>query len=316
MGRSTRPATIGHVVPALRLRASAVALVVVTVLGLSACATGSDDDGPAAASGTGTGTPSATASPTPSATAEVDAAAPPSIRPLPADPVFDYQLGGAYAPSVGVNVVARDSTAAPEAGVYSICYVNGFQSQPGENWPEVLVLRDDEGEPVADPGWPDETIFDISTPDNRAALADRIAVTIAGCAGSGFDAVEFDNLDSYTRSDGAFGLEQAVQFATMLVGIAHANGLAAGQKNTPELGARGHTQIGFDFAVAEECQRFAECESYTEVYGDQVLDIEYAGHLSGSWAEVCADPSRPAGIVLRDRPLAPAGTKGHVYDRC
>ncbi|MCS5715554.1 endo alpha-1,4 polygalactosaminidase [Herbiconiux sp. CPCC 205716] len=305
--------------PALRLRVSAIALVAATVLGLSACAGGTGGGGaeqPAADGSTSASpTPTATPSPTPTAVADAGPAAP-SIRPLPADPVFDYQLGGAYAPPAGVTVVVRDSTAAPEAGLYNVCYVNGFQSQPGENWPEVLVLRDDEGEPVADPGWPDETIFDITTPDNRAAIADRLAVTVAGCAGSGFDAVEFDNLDSYTRSEGAFGLEQAAQFATMLVDIAHANGLAAGQKNTPELGARGRTQIGFDFAVAEECQRFAECGSYTDVYGGQVLDIEYAGHLSGTWAEVCADPARPVGIILRDRPLAPAGAKGHVYDRC
>src|SRR5262247_2141813 len=45
---------------------------------------------------------------------------------------LDYQLGGAYPPPSGVQIVSRDRTASPAAGLYSICYVNGFQIQPGE----------------------------------------------------------------------------------------------------------------------------------------------------------------------------------------
>lgn len=314
------PGTIGHVVRAIRrravgTRAGVVAIAVLTVLTLGSCAdAGGDDGGDTAANGASTST--ATPTPTPTATRTAPPAPAESIRAIPADAVFDYQLGGAYEPAKAVTVVARDSDDAPAPGLYNICYVNGFQTQPDSNWPEVLVLRDDDGDPVVDPGWPDESILDISTADNRAAIADRLAVSIAGCAGSGFDAVEFDNLDSYSRSRGAFGLAETMQLAALLVDTAHANGLAAGQKNTPELAARGHTEVGFDFAVAEECQRFQECQEYTGVYGDQVLDIEYAGHLSGTWAEVCADPSRPPATVLRDRQLAPAGDRGHVYDRC
>ena len=49
---------------------------------------------------------------------------------LPSTGRVDYQLGGAYTPPADVSVVARDSTDPPLAGVYSICYLNGFQSQP------------------------------------------------------------------------------------------------------------------------------------------------------------------------------------------
>src|SRR5690606_18115219 len=45
---------------------------------------------------------------------------------------FDYQLGGAYTPPGGVQIVSRDREATPAAGAYNICYVNGFQIQPGE----------------------------------------------------------------------------------------------------------------------------------------------------------------------------------------
>src|SRR3546814_6194319 len=57
---------------------------------------------------------------------------------LPPDgAAFDYQLGGAYPPPDGVEIVVRDRTAGPLEDAYSICYVNGFQTQPGEQdlWP-------------------------------------------------------------------------------------------------------------------------------------------------------------------------------------
>ena len=44
----------------------------------------------------------------------------------------DYQLGGAYPPPAGVTIVSRDRTAERADGVYTICYVNGFQIQPDE----------------------------------------------------------------------------------------------------------------------------------------------------------------------------------------
>ena len=35
------------------------------------------------------------------------------------------------------------------------------------------------------------------------------------------------------------------------------------------------TDIGFDFAVAEECGRWRECQGYVDTYGDHVLVVEY-----------------------------------------
>jgi hypothetical protein len=86
--------------------------------------------------------------------------------------VFDYQLGGTSdrlptaASLVDFAVVARDSTDTPLTGAYNICYVNGFQSQPGDAafWlahPD-LMLRDADGRPVVDPNWPDEYVLDPS----------------------------------------------------------------------------------------------------------------------------------------------------------
>ena len=85
---------------------------------------------------------------------------------------------------------------------------------------------------------------------------------------SGFDAVEFDNLDSFTRSRRLLTRAQAVVYARLLVNVAHAAGLSAGQKNLADFNGR---KVGYDFAVAEECGRYRECASYVANYGRRVL---------------------------------------------
>ncbi|MET4053068.1 hypothetical protein ABID81_002440 [Frigoribacterium sp. PvP054] len=232
---------------------------------------------------------------------------------------FDYQLGGASTVPDGATVVARDSTDDPAEGVYGICYVNGFQTQPGVEWPTDLLVRTADGEPLVDPGWPDEHLFDLSTEAVRQAVAERQASTIDGCADSGYRAVEFDNLDSWTRSDGAFGEDDAVAYATLLVARAHAAGLATAQKNTADLGTRGRDEVGYDFAVTEECDRYDECAAYTDVYGGLVFDVEYTDDLRGAVATVCArvDALDPApSTIVRDRDLVPATDPAHVYTAC
>lgn len=237
--------------------------------------------------------------------------------PLPPHAVADYQLGGGYPPPAGVTVVVRDSLDRPAPGHFNICYDNGFQTQPGDDWPERLLLKDARGRPLADPGWPDEHLLDISTPALRVDNLRKVMPVLKRCAEKGFDAVEFDNLDSYTRSGGALSLEDAVAYASLLVDAAGALGLPAGQKNAPELGRRGRDEIGFAFAVAESCHRYQECAAYTAIYGaGQVLGIEYAGEMKGRFTDACADADRPGSLILRDRLLAPAGHAGYVFEAC
>jgi hypothetical protein len=234
----------------------------------------------------------------------------------PTSGAADYQLGGAYPPPSGVTVVTRDSTDVPARGVYSICYVNGFQTQPGASWPDSLILHTPSGAPLVDPGWPDEHLLDISTAAKRTTIASRLAPTVDSCARAGFRGVEFDNLDSYSRSKGALTLDDAVAFATLLTARAHRDHLAAGQKNTAELGRRGRDTARFDFAVTEECDRYAECRAFTGVYGAHVVDIEYTDDLRGSFAQVCARPATPRLTILRDRELVARGHSGYSYRHC
>ncbi|MCX5064062.1 endo alpha-1,4 polygalactosaminidase [Streptomyces sp. NBC_00452] len=189
---------------------------------------------------------------------------------------FDYQIGGAYPPPPGTRVVSRDRTASPAPGLYNVCYVNAFQSQPDErtSWPSDLLLRDGQGKVVVDGDW-GEALLDIRTPAKRQRVAARVNRWIDGCAAKGFDAVEPDNYDSYTRSRHLLTADDATAFVTLLSRHAHARHLAIGQKNTVELaGLRKRT--GLDFAVAEECAEHDECGAYAKAFDDRVLVIEYS----------------------------------------
>ncbi|MDH2328122.1 endo alpha-1,4 polygalactosaminidase [Cereibacter sp. SYSU M97828] len=239
---------------------------------------------------------------------------------LPPEGGVDYQLGGAYPPDPRVATVVRDSTAQPSAGHYNICYVNGFQTQPGDlDWwldhhPQAVLRQD--GQPVADPGWPDEYALDTSTPQGRDGIALAVGAAIRRCADAGFDAVEFDNLDSWTRFAGLTA-EGNLALATRLVAAAHRLGLAAGQKNAPDLAARGPA-AGFDFAISEECAVWNECGAYHAQYGDRHIDIEYSDAPARDldFAQVCRLPDQPRRTVLRDRLLLRQGQPGYVFALC
>ncbi len=233
----------------------------------------------------------------------------------PINASFDYQLGGAYAPPPGVAIVSRDRNASPASGLYNICYVNGFQIQPDEatEWMTQhaeLILRDGSGNPVIDAEW-NEMLIDVSTPDKRMAVAAIVGGWIDGCKMQGFDAIEIDNLDSYSRSGGRLTEDNAVAMMALVSGSAHAANLPIAQKNSAELVGRA-SELGTDFAVAEECNHFNECDSYRAGYGDHVLVIEYAR------ADFTAGCSAFPGlsIVLRDRDLVAPGDAAYVFDGC
>jgi serine/threonine-protein kinase len=246
----------------------------------------------------------------------------------PANAKFDYQIGGDYALPSGVEVVSRDwfsGSADPDA--YSICIVNAFQAQdddeevdrPDErsSWPAGLVLR----ELGDDPNYGGEYLIDISAAANRARAADWVQQMIKTCADKGFDAVEFDSLDSWTAFDGTpleervpFGQEEAVRYAEALADRAHALGLAVAQKNTPQLSREeSRERIGFDFAIADQCGRFNECHEYSPLFGDRVFAIEYR---RSDFTRACRAIGRTSSVVLRDSEVSQPGSSGYRYAAC
>ena len=226
--------------------------------------------------------------------------------PLPTGTDVDYQLGGTADVPDDVGIVVRDRTEEPAAGRYNICYVNGFQTQPDARryWRKHrgLLLQDGRGRLVEDEAW-GEWLLDIRTPAKRARLAKVVGRWTAGCARDGFDAVEYDNLDSFSRSRGLMRATHAKAFARMLTAEAHAAGLAAGQKNWATLDG---TRLGFDFAVSEECGRYDECGDYVGHFGDQVLVVEYRAR---DFAKTCSEHGDLLAVVLRDLDLSPGGVR-------
>lgn len=238
-----------------------------------------------------------------------------SVRLPTANVAIDYQLGGAYDPPAGVQWVSRDRNAPIAPGLYNVCYVNGFQIQPDEEsfWlgehPD-LILRDASGDPVIDPDW-DEMLIDVSTAEKRAAIAAIVGDWIEGCASAGFDAVEIDNLDTYARSGGRLAEDDNVAMMRAFSDRAHALGLAIAQKNSAEIVGR-RAELGTDFVVAEECNRYSECDTYTAVYGDLVFVIEYR---RADFDRGCTDHPGLS-IVLRDLDLVTPSMAAYVYDGC
>ncbi|MFJ8061397.1 endo alpha-1,4 polygalactosaminidase [Streptomyces sp. NPDC096142] len=226
----------------------------------------------------------------------------------------DYQLGGAYAPPKGVSVVSRDHTASPAPGLYNICYVNAFQAQPDAegDWDADLLLRDRSGKVVMDKDW-GEAMLDIGTPAKRARIAEKVDDWIDSCADKGFDAVEPDNYDSYTRAPhGLLTAADAEAFQTLLARHAHARHLAIAQKNTLEL-AKDHKRVGLDFAVVEECGQYDECGSYVDAFGDHVIVVEYT---EKGMEKACAGWGDRISIVRRDLDVTPAAHDGYVRETC
>jgi len=272
------------------------------------------------ASTTSTTTQPTTTAPT-TTTAASGSAATGSVELPPVDGQFDYQIGGAYTPADAVQIVDRDHTAQPAAGKYNICYVNAFQSQSGEKstWTANgtdLILKDDSGADVEDPDWAGEYFLDTSTAAKRTAIAAVVGEWIDGCAQAGYDAVEPDNLDTYDRSDGLLTKADNVALAALLADRAHAAGLAIAQKNTAELTAADVRTAGFDFAVAEECQVWSECDAYLDNYGDNVIEIEYTDNKTSYYTAACSAQGQDISVILRDRDVVASDKSAYHYESC
>jgi hypothetical protein len=227
----------------------------------------------------------------------------PALPPTGTD--WDYQLGGDRPVPDRVGIIERDRSSEPLADHYNVCYVNGFQSQDDErrfwrrHWS--LVLKDG-GKAVTDSAW-GEWLLDIRTSTKRRALAQIVGRWVSGCADDGFDAVEYDNLDSFSRSHHLISRGDARTYARLLVRRAHRHDLAAAQKNWAQWNG---TAVGFDFAVAEECARWHECGSYADHYGDHVLAVEYA---RTPFRRLCRDWADRFAVVRRDVDLTTHGTR-------
>ncbi|WP_420113949.1 endo alpha-1,4 polygalactosaminidase [Pseudactinotalea sp.] len=240
-------------------------------------------------------------------------------EPVPPPPGvgFDYQLGGDYPLPDGAGLVVRQwSGGEAAAGAYSVCYVNAFQTEaePGHpdsatNWPDGLVL-----ERLEDPEWPGEHPINIDSDQLRRTAVEFIQQRFTECQAQGFDAVELDNLDTFTRyPDAPFDRDDAIAYARLLVAEAADLGLAVGQKNTPELLDVARTEIGFEFAIVEQCGEYDECQQFVDTYGGRVFDVEYTDTGLVAACEVIGEV---AGVVQRDLDLVAPSEVGYLHETC
>jgi hypothetical protein len=155
-------------------------------------------------------------------------------------------------------------------------------------------------------GWPGERWLDIRQPAVRNLIRARVGQQ---CARKHFDAVEFDNVDGFENQSGfpITGADQ-LSFNHWLAGLAHADGLAAFQKNDPEQALQ--LQPYFDGALVEQCNQYLECPRYRPYLaaGKPVLDAEYRLTLG----QFCAADQR-LGIMGARYDLA---LDGRLWEPC
>jgi hypothetical protein len=244
-------------------------------------------------------------------TTDAQASAAP-VRPPTPNAQFDYQIGGAY-DRPGALVVSRDRQAPADPDLYNICYINAFQSQPIDaevaDWrARGLTLKNARGEEVVDGDW-NEILLDITTDAKRKAIAGTVNGWIDGCADAGFKAIEPDNIDAFSRSEGLTDVADTMAYLSLLISHAHGRGLAIAQKNAIGAAADGGIgtagkNAGLDFAVVEECGRYNECEDYRSLYGNNMVVIEYT---TAGYSRACTSVGAQVAVVRRNLAVSPSG---------
>lgn len=170
----------------------------------------------------------------------------------------------------GLDMPAEDVAALRRAGRRVICYIN---AGAWEEWrddaaefPSSVIGRDYEG-------WPGEKWLDIR---QIAVLAPLLRGRLDICRAKGCDAIDPDNLDGYTHATGfPLTADDQLAFNRFLAREAHARNLSVGLKN--DFAQAAALAAEFDFAVAESCFLFDECNLLKPFLerGKAVFAIEY-----------------------------------------
>lgn len=245
---------------------------------------------------------------------------------------FDDQIGGPYEPRADVVTLVRDRKSDPAPGLYNICYLNGFQTQPDDTefWLGLdrrhgknLILRDKSGNIIADPDYQNEMLLDISTKKKRARIASIFVRWIEQCRTDGFAAVDIDNFDSYERSHGLLTISHAVAFHRQLSDLAHSAGLAVAQKNGLAALKLGY-DTGADFAIVESCNVTSdttdECKTYINSFEKRLFMIQYLDapdakspeEARENYDDACSSYGETHSIIFRTRALNDDG----VFEEC
>lgn len=154
-------------------------------------------------------------------------------------------------------------------GKKAVCYIS---AGTWENWrPD--ANRFPSSVKGSSNGWPGERWLDIR---QLSLLGPIMQARIDQCKTKGFDGVEFDNVDGYSNSTG-FSLTAGDQLAynAWLANEAHRRGLSVALKN--DLDQIPALLPYFDWALAEQCFQYRECETLNPFVaaGKAVMEVEY-----------------------------------------
>jgi hypothetical protein len=174
------------------------------------------------------------------------------------------------------------------AGGHAICYVDAGDAETYR--PDYLRFvafdRRCDGCLIGNPFsqvFPDEFFLNLNNDQGQRDFILKVnRARVKKCAGAGFDAVEWDIIDTYEDPHSGFHISYRTQlkFNTRLANMAHELGMSVAMKNDP-------SQIAdllpyFDFAIVEECFEYDFCTgnpSPGEIAfidaGKAVFEVEY-----------------------------------------
>ena len=155
------------------------------------------------------------------------------------------------------------------AGAKAVCYID---AGTWENWrPDASAFPSSVLGKAN--GWPGEKWLDVR---QITILAPIMTARVALCQQKGFDGVEFDNVDGYTNPTGfPLTARDQLNYDEFLANLAHSFGLSVGLKN--DGGQVKQLLSYFDFAIAESCFDYSECNLYTPFVsaGKAVFEAQY-----------------------------------------
>lgn len=202
------------------------------------------------------------------------------FKPAPGT-TWQWQLSGALNTSYDVAVYDIDLFDTPQAIIRQlhtqdrsvICY---FSAGSFEEWRMDAADFPDNvlGKPLGN--WPGERWLDIRSAQVRELMAVRLNLAkLKGC-----DAIEPDNVDSYTHDTGfPLSAKDQINYNLWLAREANNRGLSVGLKNNLE--QMQELEPAFDFAIVEQCSLFGECERLKvfTAAGKAVFRAEYGVSL-------------------------------------
>jgi hypothetical protein len=185
-----------------------------------------------------------------------------------------------------VDTAAVDAIHA--AGGHAICYLDAGDAETYRPDYQRFVDFDEAcgGCLIGNPFsvvFPDEFFLNINNDQGQRAFILKVnRDRVKKCAAAGFDAVEWDIIDTYEDSHSGFHISYRSQlmFNTRLANLAHRYGMSVAMKNDPSQ-VKGLLPY-FDFAIVEQCFQYHFCSgdpapgevAFVQA-GKAVFEVEY-----------------------------------------